>query len=87
MKLIIDIPEKIIETLKIDCLDFEAIHEVEMAIKDGTVLPKGHGDLIDRDTIHLGIEKFHSKGDWETANWEVQFAEVVIPADKKENKE
>ena len=57
------------------------IGEVCNAIKDGIVLPKGHGNLIDSDTIDFDIKDFHSKGDWQVATWGVQDAEVVIPVD------
>ena len=35
IKRIIEIDEKIVETLKTDCLDFGEIHEVEVAIANG----------------------------------------------------
>lgn len=92
MQIVIDIPEKYLNSSS-GIIDVTLFTGENNAITDVNVedhyakfqvLPKGHGDLIDRDTIHLGIERFHSKGDWETANWEVHFAEVVIPADKGE---
>lgn len=87
MRIVIDIPESLYRFYKtnIDSGKLKVEEDIlGRLLNDGIILPNGHGDLIDRDTIHLGIEKFHSKGDWETANWEVQFAEVVIPADKGE---
>lgn len=53
MQIVIDIPEYVYDTIVAsdgyiqDC-DNE---KVGMAVKDGTPLPKGHGDLIDRNKI------------------------------------
>lgn len=51
------------------------------AIKNGTPLPKGHGDLIDRQAlIDNGIEKGF-------CNWydEIKYADTIIEADKTES--
>ena len=58
-----------------------------VAIADGTILPKGHGDLIDRITVQMSAEKFHSLGDLHTAQWELNNAPTVIPADKEDDNE
>lgn len=50
-----------------------------VAIADGIVLPKGHGDLIERDVTALPPEEIISR-------MIIANAEVVIPADK-ENEE
>lgn len=50
------------------------------AVESGTVLPKGHGDLIDRD---VAIADFDSR----CLNWSSNILEsmpIVIPADKDE---
>lgn len=52
MQIVIDIPEEIKK--KRDAgkvLSSEEIATVCMAIKNGTPLPKGHGDLVDFDKI------------------------------------
>ena len=52
MKIVIDIPDSLYENILI-C--WENIHpKVWKILKDGTVLPKGHGRLIDADAF---IEK------------------------------
>ena len=54
------------------------LDSMELAILNGTVLPKGHGDLVDRRQI---IEHGDSKGfcDW----WEeLKHAPTVIEADE-----
>lgn len=67
MKLIIDIPDGFYESVNqygvIDTFDKSLI---EFAIKNGTPLPKNHGDLIDRDTIEVlrigNIKREYDKG-------------------------
>ena len=46
--------------------------EVVRAIKDGTVLPKGHGRLIDADELFIDIE-------WS----DIENAPTIIEADKE----
>lgn len=84
MKVVIDTNDDIKELLNSEDITERllAIDNLIKAFKDGTVLPKGHGDLIDRDTIQINAEKFHCLGDLQTAQWEVYIAETVIPADK-----
>ena len=51
------------------------------AIKNGIVLPKGHGDLIDRQSlINNGIERGFC--DWYD---EIKYAPTIIEADKTES--
>ena len=49
MKIVIDIPDFIYNALKedVDCGTVNLNH----AIVNGIVLPKGHGDLVDRDKL------------------------------------
>ena len=51
MKIVIDIPESVYRRLKAgDTNAGNTFHDAALAsIINGTVLPKGHGDLIDRD--------------------------------------
>lgn len=77
MKIVIDIPDELVNDHSIVAVDINYI-------KNGTVLPKGHGDLIDRNTIQMSAEKFHSLGDLYTAQWIVDDAPTVIEADKGE---
>lgn len=68
MKLIIDIPKDIIESAKSNPNYYPTYHfeKIWRAIANGMPLPKGHGDLIDRNdllkhydstTYHNGIEE------------------------------
>ena len=53
-------------------------------IKNGTPLPEGHGDLIDRSklkTTDVSPEPWYSPM-WAYSEWMIDDAEVVIPADK-----
>ena len=84
MRIVIDIPDK--KYNEIMSRRNKGYTLEEYAILKGTVLPKGHGDLIDRNTVQMSAEKFHSLGDLYTAQWLVDIAPIVIKADK-ENKE
>lgn len=82
MKIVIDIPDEIykdIKNWKIHNFDYRIPLS---CILEGTVLPKGHGDLIDRNTVQMSAEKFHSLGDLHTAQWVVDNTPIVIPTDK-----
>ena len=51
MKIVIDIPEIVYEA-------FKEWHKNKVAtVEQSTPLPKGHGDLIDREELLSGIEK------------------------------
>lgn len=57
MKIVIDIPDKIINHIKQDKdiqLDSDKLIIIN-AILNGTPLPKGHGDLIDKSKIYKAI--------------------------------
>lgn len=86
MKIVIDIPENVYKYLKQEWVkvpeDDSVINQIMHGILHGIVLPKGHGDLIGRNTVQMSAEKFHSLGDLHTAQWVVDNAPAVIPADK-----
>lgn len=88
MKIVIDIPEKYLNSNIIDVTLFTGANNtitdvnVEDEYAEFQVLPKGHGDLIDRNTVQMSAEKFHSLGDLYTAQWVVETTPAVIPADK-----
>ena len=58
---------------------------IEKAITDGIILPKGHGDLVDRSKIDMSKEwrnvSLSDKSLW-IANGILNDSKVVIPADK-----
>ena len=88
MRIVIDIPDSLYENILI-C--WENIHpKVWKILKDGTVLPKGHGRLIDADkiesTLHnkafdlAGSKRFYE------INWAHKMvcdAPTIIEADKE----
>ena len=87
MKLVIDIPEEEYEEIlsSEDC----GLHTLTRAVANGTPLPKGHGDLIDRsklvpDCYELEI---HDGDDWRNEYCGVslmqieEYAEVIVKAD------
>ena len=76
MKIIIDIPEKTYEQLKfLNKQGFGTV--IDEAVANGTPLPKGHGDLIDRKVL---MENAYTKG---FCSWydEIKMADTIIEAD------
>lgn len=94
MQVVIEIPEEIYS--RIELMDDEKTLPYSLrkaylliiicAITNGKILPKGHGDLIDRSKLtptDLAPEPWYSPmiGYEE---WMIDDAEVVIPADKRD---
>ena len=74
IELVIKIPKAYYELVLERCKDPVLLN----AFKNGTPLPKGHGDLIDRkDLIENGIHKGFC--DWYD---EIKKADAIIEADK-----
>lgn len=87
MKIVIDIPESVIDRakgkdgLKLCDIDIKFICK---QVANGIPIPEGHGDLIDRDTLNLDYE-VSMADDWKTAHEIancVKYAPTVIPVDK-----
>lgn len=57
MNIVIDIPEDVIKDAKSSPNYYPAYHfeKIWKAIVNGTSLPKGHGDLIDKSKIYKAI--------------------------------
>ena len=51
MQIVIDISDEIYNIVKERNLRFEEIYDIEESIKNCTVIPRGHGRLIDADDI------------------------------------
>ena len=102
MKIIIDIPERVYTYLTKECSglvddgsDSILLHLAKGVIQ-GTVLPKGHGDLIDREEVNNALEReVHTEAQLGEADEEylegvrnsyaiVRDIPTVIPADKGE---
>lgn len=56
MKIVIDVPEKVYNHFCRGCRFFDEVEESIIAITDGTLLPKGHGRLIDADELIKQLE-------------------------------
>ena len=56
---------------------------VYRAIENGTVLPKGHGRLIDADEIQFENADFDTYGDYSRAFDAIDQADTIIEADKE----
>lgn len=82
MQIVIDIPEIIYKRGLPSAEVRNSVDVVSKAILNGTPLPKGHGDLIDRDEL---INAPYRKGGF--VNWvdEIEIAEAVLEA-YKDNK-
>ena len=68
MKVVIDVPDETYKVILANA-DFYKEHHwgVAEAIVNGTPLPKGHGDLIDRDTLDL-VYEVSMTDDWKTVH-------------------
>ena len=51
MQVVIEIPEEAYNLLKGDGVDWLGAEHILSCVAEGKVLPKGHGDLIDRSKI------------------------------------
>lgn len=80
IELVIKIPKEIMEYIKNNgCLSVIYNDEVAKAIINGTPLPKGHGDLIDRNVAYDEFDKA-------CLSWEgglLEYIPTVIPSDKE----
>ena len=57
MKLVIDIPNSVYENIINGTIETDGYFKANLreCFKNGTPLPKGHGDLIDKSKIHKAI--------------------------------
>lgn len=81
MQIVINIPKIAYDLLKSDeTIDWLDAENILNSIVEGVVLPKGHGDLVDRND--LKYEKYNSYA------YAIANAPIIVEADKaeKENK-
>jgi hypothetical protein len=85
IELVIKIPEEMWEKIKEGYVPLG----ISKYLKNGTPLPKGHGDLIDADEIQFENTEFETYGDYCIAFDAIDTATPIIEADKVEgnNKE
>ena len=87
MKIVIDIPDYNLDEVQNGSI---ACGMILNAVKNGTILPKGHGDLIDRDFVvnilEREVEYAEDLARHRTLNYildvVIDGAKTVIPADK-----
>lgn len=84
MKIVIDIDENVYTRLFDNCKNnLYDMRAVCYAVRKGTVIPSGHGDLIDRQALlHIPYEQENYIG---LVEWydEIVDAHTIIPADKE----
>lgn len=84
IELVIKIPEEIYKASQIIDVKYEDVIQIPLeVIKNGISLPKGHGRLIDADTIYLIDEDFLYQSDYVVAEGAVDNAPTIIEADKE----
>lgn len=81
MKIVIDIPEEWFCRLQNEW-GWALAENVREAIKSGTILPKGHGDLIDRTAL---MSRPYETGGFVEWYDEIKYAPTIIEADKEDN--
>lgn len=92
MQIVIDIPEDIYEywrKVKSIISEYynykEHMRKIYAAIADGTPLPKGHGDLIDRDKLVCDSEHdFYCDDYIAYSKSQIMSAPAIIKAEKEE---
>lgn len=84
MKIVIDIPEEEYNTGQLVHYFGCYSDKLDMVIYDGTPLPKGHGDLIDRDSLELDSDwSEYYDGFSAYSESQVRLASTIIEADKE----
>lgn len=91
MKIIINIPDSFRNSLLEGSLTNDQILDVYRSARNGVILPKGHGDLIDRDKIEY-LRAIHDAkfGDisWSDAIKKIKYsAPTIIEAEKAKSEE
>lgn len=89
MKVLIEIDDKDYADIMSD--SERNLNHYERLIKKGTPLPKGHGDLVDRDALKMDTrvcgDRYLSKSSLFVANKIIEQADTIIEADKAESEE
>lgn len=97
MQVVIDIPDRIYRTIQKRHLNIIDNEIVEVSIRNGTPLPKGHGRLGDLDELEKnmigginagwleeGYERYTPIHNMEDCVERVQWADTIIEADKED---
>lgn len=90
MQIVIDIPENVYKATQIIKSKYQDVIQIPLdSIRNGIVLPKGHGDLIDRSKLEPDCYELeiHDGDDWRNEYCGVslmqieQDTEVIVKAD------
>ena len=87
MQIVIDIPEDVYEEIKSNDWDNLAVEGFCAAVKNGTLLPKGHGRLIDADAMLEDVKNYcidPDAHDWTIFDF-INNADTIIEADREVN--
>lgn len=77
--------KKVLEINNRECEgEWNTVHSCYEAVFKGVPLPKGHGDLVDIDTIYIDEVDFYDGADYERAINAVNIAPTIIKADKEQ---
>lgn len=83
MKIVIDIPKKAYENIKAEKeIDWLGVENILDCIRNGTPLPKGHGDLIYRTEAIKNLFDYHNGK--KTIGQCIDDVPTIIEADKEE---
>lgn len=82
MQIVIDIPNTIYQRYLKDDWDLGDADVVRNRIKNGTPLPKGHGNIVDIETM---IDMFWDGNSMEITKYDLSVIEQIIEADKGES--
>ena len=85
IKLVIKFPKDWYEQIKQMVEQEKTFEPAEIAIANGQILPKGHGDLIDRSKLEMSDiapEPWY-RPMMAYTEWTIDDAEVVVEADKE----
>ena len=64
--------------------ELETIDMFLKAFNNGTLLPKGHGRLIDADEIHFESREFDTYEDYSRAFDAIDYAETIVEAESED---
>ena len=81
MQVVIDITEKMYEDCKVRNTLHYSPYDFSSMIVNGTILPKGHGRLIDADNI--SFSQFFDAGDYSQAKRGIYNAPTIVEADMR----
>lgn len=84
MKIVIDIPEELYKNVIERTKTGYVGSDVWIAVANGTPLPKGHGDLIDRNVVYAEFDKENLSKKEMIGKLLVFGVPTVIPADNSE---